>query len=245
MAALVLLLAGIGGYVDGVGFLVLYGMFTSHMSGNSVMTGVHAALRDWSLAWHHAFPIPIFVVGVMLGAALTAGLIQRGSRSILAITFGLETGVLALFMLAGSLAMQDGRLRMESWWSFYLLAGLLPLTMGFQNATLRRVGGTVVRTTFITGTLTSFGEDAAQYLFWLRDECRRGWPLAGLLRLSPRQPVFVRMSLFLGLWGCYVSGAVLGACAEQVWQLWSFVVPIGVLLGIVCLDEYRPIAVAK
>lgn len=244
-AGLVLILAGIGGYVDGVGFLVLFGMFTSHMSGNSVMMGVHAGLHDWNLAFHHAFPIPIFVLGVMLGAALTTALIRRGVHSILCIAFGLEAGLLLIFMLAGSSTLRDGTARMESPGTFYFLAASLPLAMGFQNATLRQVGGTTVRTTFITGTLTSFGENAVQYLFWLHEQRRQGWQLGKLLRMSPRQPVFVRMGLLLGLWIGYVLGAILGACAEQTWQLWALAVPVSTLLGIVCLDAIRPIAVAK
>lgn len=242
---LVLVLAGIGGYVDGVGYLVLFGMFTSHMSGNSVMAGVHASLQEWHVAIRHAFPIPIFVLGVMLGAGLTASLIRHGIRSILAIAFTLEAGLLLLFMLTGTSLVREDAQRTESQWSFYGLASLLPLAMGFQNATLRRVGGTAVRTTFITGTLTSFGEDAVQSLFWFRDQRKRGWRRGVLLRLLPRQPVVVRMGLLLALWGGYVTGAILGACAEQAWQLWAFLIPIAGLLGIVWLDWVRPTPVAK
>lgn len=244
-AGLVLVLAGIGGYVDGVGFMVLLGMFTSHMSGNSVMMGVHASLQNWHVALHHAFPIPIFVLGVMLGAALTTILIRRGFRSILSIAFGLEVGFLLLFMLAGSFTLRDGIGRTDSPWTFYGLAALLPLAMGFQNATLRQVGGTAVRTTFITGTLTSFGENAVQYWFWLHEQRRQGLQLGVLLRRSPSQPMFVRSGLLLGLWVGYVIGAILGASAEQAWQLWALAIPVSALLGIICLDAIRPIAVAK
>ena len=59
-------LAAVGGYVDAVGFLTLFHVFTAHMSGNSVWFGSSLGLGDWRIGLHHLFPIPLFVVGVKL-----------------------------------------------------------------------------------------------------------------------------------------------------------------------------------
>ncbi|MGE3809415.1 MAG: DUF1275 family protein, partial [Gemmataceae bacterium] len=41
-AGFTLLLTWSAGIVDGVGFLILFHMFTAHMSGNSIAMGVYA-----------------------------------------------------------------------------------------------------------------------------------------------------------------------------------------------------------
>jgi uncharacterized membrane protein YoaK (UPF0700 family) len=43
-------LAGVGGFVDAVGFLTLAGLFVAHMSGNTIRLGVFVGEGDWSLA---------------------------------------------------------------------------------------------------------------------------------------------------------------------------------------------------
>ena len=43
---LVFPLAGVGGYVDAVGFLTLAGLFVAHMSGNTIRLGVFVGDGD-------------------------------------------------------------------------------------------------------------------------------------------------------------------------------------------------------
>jgi uncharacterized membrane protein YoaK (UPF0700 family) len=237
-------LACVGGFVDGAGYLVLWEMFTSHMSGNSVKSGVLAGQQQWARALHQAFPIPLFVLGVAVGAALGEVLQRRRVRSTIAVGLGIEAVLLGLFLVAGQPAMFEGKLWPDGSLKFYLLAALPALAMGLQNATLRRFGGVTSNTTFITGNLTSFAEDAVQYLFWLGDHAgRRGTRrLSVLLRLSPRRPVFQRMRLLLAIWVGYVIGAVLGAAAVLRWELLALLAPITCLVLFVIIDTLRPLS---
>ncbi|HVA33334.1 MAG TPA: YoaK family protein, partial [Candidatus Baltobacteraceae bacterium] len=60
-----LTLAAIAGGVDGIGYLLLAHIFTSHMSGNTVAMTMYVASRKWSEAWRHIAPIVIFFLGIV------------------------------------------------------------------------------------------------------------------------------------------------------------------------------------
>lgn len=239
---LALVLAGVGGFVDAVGYVVLFHLFTAHMSGNTAALGVAVGQSDWRSAFHHAFPIPVFVSGVAVGAAVAESLARRRVRAVFAPLFAAESLLLVLFMACGAGDVQGDAVRAGAGWSFYLPAALPALAMGVQNATLRRAGGTSVRTTFVTGMLTDLTEEAVRYLFWVRDNLGRGQRLTTLLRLSPRQPDFKSLLLHLGIWLCYVLGAVLGAVAQLRWGLLSLALPVACLLLAALCDLAWPLA---
>ena len=56
-------LSALAGYVDGIGFLHLGGLFVSFMSGNSTRLGVSLAQGDWSNAAAALGLIALFVTG--------------------------------------------------------------------------------------------------------------------------------------------------------------------------------------
>jgi uncharacterized membrane protein YoaK (UPF0700 family) len=177
-AWLALILALTAGCVDAVGYVVLWKVFTAHMSGNSVSAAVHTGEGKSAEAFHRASPIPLFVLGVALGAALSEFLARKGHRRIFAVAVALEASLLLVFLLWGGPLLRDGGIPEDVPWRFYALVALPTLAMGVQNATLRRVGGATVRTTYISGMLTNFAEQTVQYLFWLRDHWAEQFVLA-------------------------------------------------------------------
>jgi uncharacterized membrane protein YoaK (UPF0700 family) len=237
------LLAFTGGFVDAIGYLVLFHLFTAHMSGNSAAAGLSFGAGDWAEAWHRLFPIPVFLLGVVLGATLSELLARRGVRSAFSVALGLEAALLILFLGLGLLIFREGGLDRQESWSFYLLAALPALAMGAQNATLRRVGQTGVRTTFVTGMLADSAEEIVKFGFWLHDHwvgreanpgdrVRAGWFW---------QPSLHRAALWLGLWIVYVFGAISGAWLIFHWGLLALVLPIGCLGIVIARDWVRPI----
>ena len=237
---LALFLTLVGGYVDAIGYMVLFQLFIGHLSGDTIDMMVQLGRQNWGQAFHRGFPIPVFVAGVVVGAAMSEALFRRGVRSQFAATFSLEALLLLLFMACGAACYRDGGLRPGSTTVFYLLAALPALAMGVQNSALRRAGDTRVRTTYITGMLTNFAEEAVVYGYWLLDHFRRR--PGALLALSPRQPSFGRMFFFIGIWVLYTAGGVAGALAELRWGLFPLAAPV-VALGCVSVrDLVRPIA---
>jgi uncharacterized membrane protein YoaK (UPF0700 family) len=238
-APLAFALAGVGGYVDGVGFLALFQVFTSHMSGNTTMTGVRLGQQAWADAGRAAFPIPVFFCGVVTGALLTDSLRRRGVRLALAFVLGLEAGLLFLCTLWGDWALATGAVSGHFGVEYYALVALLTLAMGMQNAALRRAHGGATRTTFITGTLTTAGEEAAAFLSWLHDRAKRRRSTV-LLRLGLRQTSWNRMAVLMTLWSAYLGGASAGAAAEQNWGMVCLAAPVAGILGLIGYEFVRP-----
>ena len=241
-AWLALVLALTAGCVDAVSYLVLWKVFTAHMSGNSVASVVSAGTGERLHALHRAFAIPMFVLGVAVGAALSEMLARSGVRRVFTVAVTLEAGLLLVVLLWGGSFLQDNVVPAEPAWRFYLLVALATLAMGVQNATLRRVGGVTVRTTYISGMLTNFAEQSVQYLFWLRDHwgAHRGH-LGVLFRLSRQQASFRHLCLQGSIWVVFVLGAILGVWATLRWGLVSLALPVVCLAGIAFCDLLNPI----
>lgn len=199
-----LLLAAVGGAVDAVGFLLLFGLFTAHMSGNTTRlavdlgTGVVGPDAVARLA-----ALVTFTLGLVVGVVVVAATDGRGGRAL-----GVEMGVLAAVMVAGEVARDHGALGHRSA-LFVVLVGFLALAMGVQNGFLRRVAGTGVHTTFVSGMLTAMAEDGVAA--W-RDRTD-----AGARR---------RLRLHGGIWVAYFAGGTVGAALALEWGFWALGLPI-------------------
>src|SRR3981081_3139868 len=71
--ALACALSALAGYVDGIGFLHLGGLFVSFMSGNSTRMGVSLAARHWLDAAEALGLIALFVIGAAAGSLIVLG----------------------------------------------------------------------------------------------------------------------------------------------------------------------------
>src|SRR5260370_41193807 len=66
-------LSAVAGYVDGIGFLHLGGLFVSFMSGNSTRMGVSLAQAQWLSAAEAFGLIALFVIGAAAGRLIVVG----------------------------------------------------------------------------------------------------------------------------------------------------------------------------
>jgi len=236
-------LAWVAGFVDAVGYVSLFRLFIAHMSGNSAAMGAHFGQGEWGEAFYRAFPIPVFVLGVIAGAALHEAASRRGVRSLFSLTLGLEAALLFLFMICGRGAISGGGMSANLTWKFYLLVALPAFAMGLQNAALRRVGGQNVRTTALTGWLTDLAEDGVEYLYWLLDRRRAAMDQCGAA--TPRRPSLKMMLLGGGILLAFVTGAITGGYAQKRWELRSLLLPLSGLALIIALDWLQPIHGAR
>ncbi len=242
-AWLAVLLAWVAGGVDAVGYVTLFNLFTAHMSGNSVAMGVFFGEGHWSQAFRSLFPIPLYIGGVVLGAALGEWAARSKLRSPFAIALSLEGLLLIVFMLNGSGLPAEARHFISAPGTFYALAATLPLAMGLQSATLSKVGNQNIRTTFVTGILTTFGESLVHYGYWLKDHWRRT-PLrcrSKMLRISLRQTQAQKLFICGSIFGGYVIGAILCGFVMTQWNLWAVCFPLGGLSLVIVIDLVRPI----
>jgi uncharacterized membrane protein YoaK (UPF0700 family) len=142
---LALLLAGLAGYVDSLGFLHLGGVFVSFMSGNSTRLAANLAEGHWPAAAHLAAILALFVLGSFLGA-LVAGGEGAQSRSRVLMFEGL--------LLALAAALAGAGLPPAA-------VGLMVMAMGAENSVFLRNGEVGVSLTYMTGTLVKLGQALA------------------------------------------------------------------------------------
>lgn len=141
--ALACALSALAGYVDGVGFIHLGGLFISFMSGNSTRLGVMVAELNWAKALEALKLIALFVAGAGLGSLVGHGR-GRHRQWMLLVT---ET----LLLGAGGLAYQLGAPDIT------IIA--IVLAMGLENAMFQADGGTTgIALTYMTGTLVRIGQ---------------------------------------------------------------------------------------
>jgi len=242
-AWLAILLAWVASFVDAVGYVLLFRLFIAHMSGNSAAMGAHFGQGEWGEAFYRAFPIPVFVLGVIAGAALNEAASRRGVRSLFSLTLSVEAALLFLFMICGEGVIRGGVTGANLAWDLYPLVALPAFAMGLQNAALRRVGGRIVPTTYVTGMLTDLAETGVEYLYWLRDRSRGAMGHRGGAspRAAPRQTSLKMMLLGSSIWLAFVTGAITGGYAQMRWELRSLLLPLSGLAFIIALDWLQPI----
>ena len=142
--ALACALSALAGYVDGIGFLHLGGLFVSFMSGNSTRMGVSLAQGHWSNAAEALGLIALFVTGAAGGSLIVLG---RGANR--------QPWVLlaeALLLAAAALCYTVGLPNAA--------VAAMVLAMGLENAVFQIDGGAGLGLTYVTGALVKVGQIA-------------------------------------------------------------------------------------
>ena len=236
-----LLLASVAGFVDAVGFLTLSGLFTAHMSGNTARLGVRLGQGQLSAAVPFAGAVALFVAGVGLGAALAEAASRRGVRSVAALQLALQAALVAAFMLYGSAVADGDRVSGHSLQGFYVLAALAIVALGLQTSSLSQIGGSTVRTTYISGVLTRFAQEAVNSLAAGTRARERPSYLRDVLGLGSAERSRRRAALMGGIAALYLAGAVAGSLGHRTAGLWSLSLPLALLVFAALLDARRPI----
>ncbi len=154
------MLGFVAAYVDTIGFVVLYGLFTAHVTGNFVLLGVAVATGAGG-DFAKAMTVPVFVAVAMLACVLVR-LLERAGRRPLVPMLVLEWLLLGAFLLTG--------------WQFLPRYGpddpetlaviaFAVAAMAVQNAVMRRVLGGLPSTTVMTSNLTQVSVDVVDALW--------------------------------------------------------------------------------
>jgi uncharacterized membrane protein YoaK (UPF0700 family) len=143
--ALACALSAMAGYVDGIGFLHLGGLFVSFMSGNSTRLGVSLAQANWSSAAEAIGLILLFVMGAACGSLIVLGRGANRQPWVLLV----EAMLLALAALCYAFGLSNAAV------------AAIVLAMGLENAVFQIDGGAGLGLTYITGALVKVGQFAA------------------------------------------------------------------------------------
>jgi uncharacterized membrane protein YoaK (UPF0700 family) len=140
--ALACALSALAGYVDGIGFIQLGGLFVSFMSGNSTRLGVSLAEANWSNAGISLGLIALFVGGAAVGSLIVLGR-GRYPQALVLLTEAVLLAAAALSHHFGDTA---------------LAIALIVLAMGLENAVFQIEGGGGLGLTYVTGALVKVGQ---------------------------------------------------------------------------------------
>ncbi|VVE05000.1 permease [Pandoraea communis] len=206
------ILAFVAGYVDVVGFISLFGLFTAHVTGNFVMIGVDIA-GDSAGLLAKLLALPTFALAVA-ATRLTESRMVRNSQSAPPLLLFAEATALVLFMIAGLQAspISDPDTPMA------IGAGTLAVVaMGIQNALSRTSLSDLGPTTIMTGNTTQIVIDLVDL------------PSASEVE---RKAIRGRLKKMVPALAGFASGAALGALGYSVLSLWCVVLPIVLLLAL-------------
>lgn len=196
------------GYVDTVGFVALFGLFTAHVTGNFVLIGAELAQPGHGVLMK-LLAFPAFVLAVAMTRLMTISLSQRG-KPLLRPVLLLQLVFLGGFMVVGLLAVPVT----DTAAPLALLAGVLGATgMGVQNAGSRLVLSQLAPTTVMTGNVTQLVIDSVDMLRGTADAATRA-----------RAGKFFWPILTFGL------GAISGAFAYVYGSFWALLLPMALLL---------------
>lgn len=149
-SALNIALSFLAGYVDAVGFMALFGLFTAHITGNLVLLGAELATPEHTFPLLKILAFPAFIVGVAL-ATMIATACEKKKRNALIVLYVIEMAFLTAFMLVGLIA---GPIE-ENMSSAAILAGVLgTLAMGVHSACGRVLLPDLAPTVMMTGNVT-------------------------------------------------------------------------------------------
>jgi uncharacterized membrane protein YoaK (UPF0700 family) len=188
------LLSGIGGYIDAAGFVLLFGVFPAHITGELVSDAIALSNGQLAVRAPRLWIFPVFVASIIV-SALVARRLRRGGRKATVGLLALVTASLTAFSLSGVLA---GALQ-QNHWSTLLAGGCAVAAMGFQTA-LMRESLTGCQTTVMTGNL-------AQAILEIVDQvCNRIGGVAAL-DAAPRSRLWVVGCALSAFTSCAVLGA--------------------------------------
>lgn len=237
-SAVALWLTFIAGFVDIAGAVTIYDIFSAHMTGTTVRLGEHLVQRNWNALSITGLVLAAFVVGSLLGRILVEAAARAHFRSIAAITLGCET-----LLLACGVAFAPARPEIH-FQSVALPLSMLASAMGFQTATLTRVGPLTVHTTFVTGMLNKLSQLLSHWLFRTYDLFRRDRETGQNLRES-RNAIAHQAEFVFSIWLSYVVGAVCGTYGALHWSQYSFLLPACMLLLVIGTDLVRPLSIEE
>jgi uncharacterized membrane protein YoaK (UPF0700 family) len=134
-------LSALAGYVDGIGYLHLGGLFVSFMSGNSTRLGASLAAGNWIDAGAALGLIVLFVIGAAAGSLIVHSRSAHRQPWLLLVE--------ALLLTLSALSYAFG--------SPVIAVAAIVLAMGLENAVFQIEGGGL-GLTYVTGALVKAGQ---------------------------------------------------------------------------------------
>jgi uncharacterized membrane protein YoaK (UPF0700 family) len=215
-------LSFVAGIVDAVGFIALFGLFTSHFTGNFVVIGAELVEHSLRLV-AELIALPMFVLAVVLARFVVLHSERRG-RSGFHASLALQLAMLVGCMLVGAAA---SPITNPTAVGSIVAAQFGVAAMAVQNAICRLIFPAHPPTTVMTINLTQFSVDLVDMhrgVSGLSEEARD--------RFDRTAPVI----------GTFCVGVIVGAYGYVYVSFWCLAIPIAGLVLIGALTPRVPMS---
>ncbi|MBF2003599.1 MAG: DUF1275 domain-containing protein [Synechococcales cyanobacterium M58_A2018_015] len=227
------LLSWVAGFVDTSAFIILFGIFTAHVTGNIALAGSSFVAADEGSTVTRLSVIPVFMVTVAL-TSLLARYARHKHWPVFAVLLTAEAIALVVFLIVGTSLSPSLLVDVQEDLIFPIaMAGVV--AMAIQNALMKEAKGvfkSYIPTTVMTGNTTQLTLDLVQFCVakLTASAGETGNPEAeeALERLSRVFPVIAGFALG-GL------GAVYFILASETW--WSLIFPV-IVISVLAVAAY-------
>ncbi len=158
------LLSWVAGFVDTAAFIILFGIFTAHVTGNIALAGSAFASSDPQTTVLRLLMLPTFMLSVV-GTSLLARFSRKQGWAVLPVLLSAEAIALGIFMVVGLQFSATLIIDVQDELIFPIaVAGVI--AMGIQNALMKEAAASFTGyfpTTVMTGNFTQFTIDIVQY----------------------------------------------------------------------------------
>ncbi len=227
------LLSWVAGFVDTSAFIILFGIFTAHVTGNIALAGSSFVSQDESSTITRLLMLPTFVLTVAL-TSLLARYARQKKWPVFAVLLTAEAIALGVFLVIGTQLSPSLLLDVQE--DLILPIGMAGVvSMAIQNALMKEAKGvfkSYIPTTVMTGNTTQLTIDVVQFLSakFSKEESE--------LTQQEAAEALERMSRFVPV----ITGFALGGFAaaylillSETW--WSLVLPL-VIISIMAIAAY-------
>jgi uncharacterized membrane protein YoaK (UPF0700 family) len=220
------LLSWVAGFVDTSAFIILFGIFTAHVTGNIALAGSSFVSSDTETTITRLLMLPTFMVTVAL-TSLLARYARRKQWSVFAVLLTAEALALAVFLVIGTSLSPALLLDVQD--EYILPIGISGVVaMAIQNALMKEAHGvfkSYIPTTVMTGNTTQLTIDLVTYFSakFSAQETDAKEAEAALERMSRFIPVILGFAL-----GGFA--AALFILVSESW--WSLIFPLVIISGL-------------
>ena len=225
------LLSWVAGFVDTSAFIILFGIFTAHVTGNIALAGSSFVSSDQETTITRLLMLPTFMLTVAL-TSLLARYARKRQWSVFAVLLTAEAIALVVFLVIGTSLSPALVLDVQE--EYILPIGMSGVVaMAIQNALMKESHGvfkSYIPTTVMTGNTTQLTIDLVQFFSakLSSGETADKEAAEALERMSRFIPVIVGFALG-GL------GAAVFILVSETW--WSLIFPL-VIISILAIAAY-------
>jgi uncharacterized membrane protein YoaK (UPF0700 family) len=232
------LLSWVAGFCDTSGFIILFGIFTAHVTGNIALAGSSIVSEDARMTITRLLMLPTFMVTVALTSLLAR--YARGKQwCVFGVLLTAEALALIVFLVLGNLFSPALVLDVQE--EYILPIGISGVVaMAIQNALMKESKGvfkSYIPTTVMTGNVTQFTIDLVLLLLGKSSQSDTA--------ATEAAEAWERMGRFLPVMAGFALGGLGAAYFILVSESWlSLVFPvviISVLATAAYIDHYRAV----